>query len=101
PPQSTTPPHPSPAHPHSSPSCAHVAATHVAPLPHWFGIPPPPQDCVVGHDPQRIKEAQPSPASPHWMFCSVQVWGTQGPAPPSSAVGCPHRLTPPPPQKSG
>lgn len=48
-----------------------------------------------------MKRSHPSPAGPHWMFCSAEVCETHGPTPPSSAIGCPDTLNPPPPQKSG
>jgi hypothetical protein len=105
-PQSSRPPQPSPANPQSYPSAAHVVGVQRGPPsgatvslpPHLLKPPPPQKPGAAQPEPQSTMPPHPSPLKPQVYPSCGQVFATQAPA---SGGGLPHRLNPPPPQKSG
>ena len=49
----------------------------VVPVPHWFGVPAPPQVCGEVQVPQLIAPPQPSPTSPQFALAAWQLRGVQ------------------------
>jgi hypothetical protein len=86
-PQSSLPPQPSSATPHSAPRSEQVFGLQ----PQTLTSPSPPHDDGAVHAPQSSIEPQPSAIVPQFFPCIAQVLGLQ-----------PHALgTPPPPQVAG
>ena len=95
-PQSSKPPHPSPAGPHFRPIAVHVSGVQPSAslLPHSPGFPPPPQVSGATHLPQSSKAPHPSPAGPHFRPSVAHEVGVH--------FGLPHSPgLPPPPQVPG
>jgi hypothetical protein len=72
-PQVIVAPQPSPVDPQLSASAAQDLGVHVPPLPHWYGLPPPPHVFGATQPPQEIVPPQPSLMSPQPAPTCVQV----------------------------
>jgi hypothetical protein len=75
-PQVIVAPQPLPVDPQLSPSEAQDSGVHVPPLPHWYGLPPPPHVFGATQPPQEIVPPQPSLMSPQLAPNCAQVPGT-------------------------
>ncbi len=89
-----TPPQPSATGPQFAPASWQVVGVQFG-LPHWFGVPPPPQVVLPLHVPQlAVTPPQPSASTPHVAPSSAHVFGVQFGSPQIPAV-------PPPPHDCG